>query len=156
MATTTAAAIRAVMVAAVKALRPATISQSRFEQHDEKIEIRRWALQSPVGSLRRFSIRDDGDLQGTGGDTGQEWVTATFEVVIAYPTDYRYGAAAEGQLALHNTIERDLAQIDRTIGTSGFALYGDGAVITDRRGREDTDAVSFGVLTLKVSFWRVP
>ena len=160
MAATTSAAIRDVLIAAVKALTPATLGHVPFKAHDQRsivgTEFQVWCDKNPTGAFRRFSITDDGNEQPVGAsNTDVDRVTLEMEVTIAYPRDHRYGA--QQKLDAFDVMKSDLNQLSYAVGYRAFATL-DAANATvlepERTRRVEGDACFFTVITVPFEFWR--
>lgn len=159
MATTTLSAIRTLMRQTVVGLTPQTQAHVTFTTWDEVgPSFRRWAEESAPAALRRFTIVDSGNVSVPNAtNIDREWVETDVDVVVAYPRDHRYGSS--GNLDVHDTIELDLKQIKHAIGPEGYAALdtvttGDACVVQAQQLREDGDAVMFGILKMRVGYWR--
>jgi hypothetical protein len=158
MAVTTAAEIRDAMRSAVRAITPSLLAHVPFKAHDERVPLRQWAELNKTAAFRWFSVRDTGDVvPPVVSNMDRDRVETTFEFVTAYPLDYRYG----NQLALDmdDVVESDLRQVEHKIGSNGYSLLdlttgGDATVTTIGTSRESGESCAFGVLRLRVEFWR--
>lgn len=158
MAVTTAAAIRDLMRTTVKALTPTFLENARYKPFAERVDFRAWCEANTTAAFRWFSIRDLGNIAPpVVSNTDREWIETQFEVVIAYPTDHRYGR--DMALDLDDCQEGDLKQVEHAIGTNGYQTLdvstgGDACVTTVETAREQGPACVFGVLRLSVRYWR--
>ena len=157
MSTTTVAAIRDRMIALVRALVPTVESGTKFVPYREQLDFRSWAEAHPDACLRRFSIATRGQVsppEVTNTDVERVWVE--MEAVVAYPVNSRFGERALA--SLHDVIASDLQQMEHRIGTNGYALYAASnpaaTVLTLDTDRENGPVVMFGVLVLRVGFFR--
>lgn len=158
--TTTAAAIRDTMTAAVTALVPRSVSTDRFHLYDEDgTTFQAWASENPQASFRWFSILDTGvraPPSVMGGNYQRDRVT--FEVVVAYPHTNRYGPDAGRER--EDVIEQDQRQLEHALGPFGAASYGvdvSPLVIpgqTPRWDRVDVKEVVLLVGTVAFEYWR--
>ena len=152
MTTTTPGTLRTTIAARIVALTPSLDSEVLFREHREEDSFREWALNNPAGCLRRFSVRQGPRVeQPTVTDGLTEMVAQEFEILVAYPTDGRFGALKMADL--DNAVERDRAQIAKTIGTNGTA-YTDATVTTEDEDREDIGPVTVGVVRLLARYFR--
>jgi hypothetical protein len=157
---TTSAGVRDLMRETIRALTPNVRSDARWRTHDERVDFRIWAEQNPTAAFRMFSIKTEGQLQPpVVSNTDVEWVETQFELVAAYPRDYRYGGG-QHILDLDDVIESDLRQIEHAIGTNGYQsleqVTGTEATVqTVDTIREPGIAAVFAVLRLRVMYWRV-
>lgn len=159
MPTTTAAAIRNAIVARIARLVP-VIEAERFIPSQELSDFRDAAERNKTGCFRRYSVRFMGAVTPPlVSNTDVERVGDDIEVVVAYPTTGRFGAKALH--ALDDVIASDLRQIEHEVGSNGFAnlntdlaMVGAATVLTVGQAREDGPAVTFGVLRLRVEFYR--
>ncbi len=155
MAPTTAAAIRNVILARITRLVPRVERDVRFTLHEEQDDIFKWATRSKAACLRRVSvITGDNSPPAAVSDNQKKKVEETFLVVVAYPSGHRF----RSRLGLHDVIKSDMDYLDDRVGTDGFAAYATEApaatVISEPHYRQDGDGVVFGVLPLRVSYWR--
>ena len=157
--TTTAAAIRDKMITTVEALTPTVSSGERFRLVvDDDGEFRNWADMNPVAALRRFAIYELGTIRPPEvSSTVEQWTDEDFECVLAYPRKSlsRYGAKAFRSLM--DTIKSDQKQIEDAIGTNGYQSLETSAVAVVTSGEwrlEKSPACLFGVLPLRVQYWR--
>jgi len=152
MATTTFAAFRDAQATRIAALTPSAFSDVPFREHLDEVDIRAWALEYPQASMRRFAIEDTFSPslpQITNGDVW--WWEGTEQIVIAYPTDGRYGQANLRDLS--DVLRQDFYQIDAAIGARAGA-YSSGHAVIASMSQEQHDAVTFLVLTYTFRFWR--
>jgi len=155
---TTAGAVRDLMRATVRAVAPELRSDVKWKPYDERADFRTWADANPTAAFRQFSIKTVGEIPPpVVSNTDVEWVETSVECVSAYPRDYRYGA--QHHLSLDDVIESDLRQLEHAIGTNGYAALdqatgNEALVTTEATFREPGGAVVFGVLRLRVGFWR--
>lgn len=153
---TSSAAIRDVLTSTIAALTPAR--GGKYVAHPMRSnDFRSWAEQNPTSSFRRFSVREVGPLLGPEvTNCDEEWVTTTFDVVVAYPLDFRAGP----QMALDrdDAMEADSLQIERAVGLVGFAALEAAAFCTvmaaPDREREQGQACAFTILRLPIGYWR--
>jgi hypothetical protein len=158
--TTTSAAIRDLMRTTVAGLTPSVMAADRFRAHREEQgpPFRIWCEANPQAALRLFSIRDLGAIESpalTNADV--ELVSTEFEAVVCYPNDSRYGRT--GQIGQDDVIEADQRQIDRAIGTTGYATLdtttgGAAVVVTRTVSRELANACTFLSIRFAVQYWR--
>lgn len=159
MSTTTPSAIRSAVVAIVEGLTPATEARTGYVAHREEADFRDWCAENPAGCLRRFSARWVSPTRTpTVTNTTEEWVSRDLEVVVAYPSSYRFGGV---QLAgLVDVIDVDVKQIAHAIGTNGAANYvaqlGAATVtsVTTSESSADLGPIHLGVVALDVGYYR--
>jgi hypothetical protein len=158
----TMAAIRTEIIARIEAIAPSAMADVAFLPYvdDSAIsdDLRTWAQANPGACLRRFDVEALGDTD----EVAVSWVTAervteSAEIVVAYPRDNRFGDLA----ALFDAIATDLAAIDEYAGTRGFsvdpiAAANSAAIVTEAPTREAGEGVFFGVIPLRVTYWRFP
>lgn len=125
-----------------------------FTPHREEIDLRTWAQAHPQACFRRFAVEQVGDTSDPDvSSVALERVTETFEIVIAYPTSGRQ----RDRLGLHRQIASDLRYVTYYAGTNGFSVAPIGAtIISDQWRREEGVGVVFGVIPLRVSYYRSP
>ncbi len=161
MPTTTAAAIRTSIISRIEQrLVPEVGSRDRFIASQEGSDFRDWAARNKQACLRRFSARFLGAVQAPlVSNTDVERVGDDMEIVVAYPTGHRFGSRA--LVDLDDVIEQDLKQLEHEVGSNGFsnlntdlAMIGAATVLTVGQAREDGPPVTFGVLRLRVEFYR--
>lgn len=157
MSTTTGPDVATVIAARITALVPDYDSSDRFEEITYEQGLRSFALASPGGCLRRFSVMPGPDVELPLVTDGQsEMVGQDFLVEIAYPTDWRCGP--QGIRDLVARIQLDREQISKTVGTNGFATYasepGSITVVTTFETRDDMGPVQIGVVGLKARYHR--
>lgn len=153
MARTTAATQRDLMVTTLKATQPTSIQNVIFRHHDQRGDFREFCEKAKLASFRLFAIHDVGNVSPPEVlDAVQSWHETEFEVTVAYPNDWRYGSQL--RLDQDDVLWEDLNLIDDTIGTAGFATFGDANVSLLSKGAEPGGAVTFGVLRYRIGFWR--
>lgn len=156
MAVTTAGAIRDVIIARIESKTPPTNGQYPYVPHrHDRMSLRRWASANPSACYRHFSVEYRGDTEPVEvTDAVIEQVRGTFEIVIAYPNNNRFG----NRLGLHDEMDSDLRHIDRYAGTTGFSETptSNATIISQAHAREDGDdePVWFAVLTLSAAYKR--
>ena len=158
MSTTTSAAIRNRMLTVVEALTPATQSGVRFLRHREEIDFRAWADAHPEACLRRFAVRDLGDYRpALISNTDVELRRALFEVVLAYPLNYRFGSGAN-LLGVEDVIDQDMHQVEHAVGLRGYANFtaatGAEAAWVDGETARSSSNVRFLVIAQSMEFYR--
>lgn len=158
MATTTFEAIRALQKSAIEALTPATRASTKFLAARDERDFREWAKANKTACLRRFTLLNNFDYQPPEVDNHDVvYQRMTEEVVIAYPKAWgTYGP--ENRRDLHDVMDEDWRQVDRTIGPYGQNLgnWADGQSYCSMTGVqlvEDEDVI-FTVLTYEVGFYR--
>lgn len=150
------ATIRAEIIARIEAIDPSTHGGSRFVPYTPDAalsdDLRTWAEANPGACLRRFDVEAAGDTD----EVAVSWVTAeqvteSATIVVAYPNDNRFG----GRGPLLELIAADLAEIDHYAGTRGFSVDPFTAtIVASDTAREDGASVLFGVIPLRVTYWR--
>lgn len=149
------ALIRQSMCTAVKAILPLLHSGDPFREHDSSVPFLEFCEQNPASAWRLFYIRGTGAEEPSEVISDLEWVWTEMECAVAYPRDYRAGDLMGNDL--DDLIESDLRQLNATIGTAGYSTLenaASGTVMTQGVRREEGEACLFGVLTLRVGFWR--
>jgi len=152
---TTAGAIRSVMLTAVEALTPTSHSGDPFRAWRERMPLMDWAPEHADQCLRRVSIRNEGSQEPAAiTDTLTEETSDTFEIVVAYPTNHRFGEKA--LTSLDDVIEEDTTKIHATIGPPGYASLAAAATVLHQTpwSREERDGVTFAVITYRVDYYR--
>lgn len=150
---TTSAAIRDEMITLLQALTPLALAATPYRVHREAGDFRQWAVEHANACMRRFSVRDNFIVtmpDVTGLDL--EWVQTTFTLVVAYPATYRAGA--DGMRDSDDLIEKDMHQIDGTIGTRGYGNYTAGTVTTESMGITESDEVRLLEMDFLVRYYR--
>lgn len=154
MATTTPAAIRDVIVARIEALTPPMHGANAYRPHRQnRVRLRTWAAANPAACLRVFAVEPRGDTAPFEVTMAtQEQVRESFDIVIAYPSDHRFGTL-EG---VDDVIASDLRHLDYYAGTTGFSVTptSNATIISKQYAREEDGAVWFGVIPLEVVYWR--
>lgn len=156
--TTTSAAIRDRMLTVVEAVVPASHSGQRFARHREEMDFRAWADANPAACLRRFSVRDLGDARpALVSNTDVELVRAIFEVVIAYPLNFRFGTGTAA-LGLEDVVDQDRHRIEHAVGMRGYANFtaatGAEAAWVEGETARETSKVRFLVIAQTMEFYR--
>jgi len=152
---TTAGAIRDVMLAAVEAKTPTVESGTPFLAFREQVDFREWAAQHPDACLRRVSIRNLGSQEPAAvTNTLTEETSDTFEVIVAYPSNHRFGGKA--RTSLDDAIEADQIAIHATIGPPGYASLAAAATVLHQESwsRETAGSATLAVITYRVDYYR--
>jgi len=106
------------MLPLVESISPQVLSGDRFIAHRESEPFLPWCESASDACLRRFSIRDTGDnLQPPITNTTEAWLTVIFEVLVAYPDNYRYGSD-QGRTQ-DDVMRSDYHQVDGVLGLRG-------------------------------------
>lgn len=131
---TTFATIRDQQSSVIVALTPSVRSDIKFREHLGEVPFIEWASANPNGALRRFSIRNEFDIEiGPTSDGSLEWWSHNETVLIAYPAHPAlYGA--QNDRDADDFIDSDLRQIDAAIGRNGSANYANTQHITELTG----------------------
>lgn len=149
------ATIRQSMCTAVKAISPTLHSDEKFREWPNTSDFVEFCEKNPASARRLFFIRGTGDVRIESDNSSMRWEITEVECVVAYPRDFHAGELMLNDL--DDLIESDLLQFDATIGTAGYSTLEDavsGVVTTIGQSREDGEACVFGVLRLRVEFWR--
>lgn len=159
--TTTSAIIRDSIATRVAAVTPSAGTGDPFREHRYADPLREWALANPASALRRFSVRWDGAvLPPLVTNTTEETVERDIEIVVAYPTSWRFGG--QQLVDLEEVIDADCRRINHEVGTNGFAslatVTNTSATVTTviEAANEIGPVVSFGVVRLHVLYSRSP
>lgn len=115
--TTTPANIRDRIITLITAITPTNLEGDKYRVTRDltDADFRAACLSSPQSCLRRFQVRKvgkRGNPQVSNVDAARHDVA--FEIVVAYPNTYRYGAAAGRDR--DDVIDEDLAQLDFAVG----------------------------------------
>lgn len=159
--TTTPATIRDSIASRILALTPSAHTGDPFREHRYAEDLPLWAESNPAGCLRVFSVRWSGSTSAPSvTNTTEEYVERDLEIVVAYPTTWRFG---EMQLVdLEEVIDADIRRINHEVGTNGFAALATAAntsatVTTLSEGPPEIGpVVSFGTVRLHVLYSRSP
>lgn len=155
--TTTIAAIRDNLATRIGAIAPTVAADTKFRVFREEQPFREWAAANPAAAFRRFSVRA-GAVVGQPEiiDSTATWIEQDIDVVVAYPTNGRFGSRV--MVDVDEIVFADLAKIDHTVGTEGYATFAasipDAAVTTIEAMREEAGPVTYGVLRLRAHFYR--
>lgn len=159
--TTTPATIRDSIAARIVALTPSAHTDDKFREHTYLDDLRLWAEANPTGCLRVFSVEwNDNIPPPLVTNTTEEQAEDDIEIVVAYPTTWRYGE--RGLVDLKTTIAADIRRINHEVGTNGFAALAtatntSATVTTLSEGPSEIGpVVSFGVVRLHVLYSRSP
>lgn len=153
MATTTYEALRDAQLAAIEAINPGAHSRERFARHRAERDFRSWAEAAPKACFRRFAVEDLHQYDPIdASDMVQEPRFGRGEIVIAYPTDFRYGS--DNVRDLNDLIRRDTVAIINAAGYRASHLYTDAAVYQGEPPRtEQVEGVTFLVIEYRFFFW---
>lgn len=149
--TTTPAAIRASMIAAVRALTPTSLSSRKFLPYTQSAPFIEWCEKHPLASFRLFQVRRIFDEEGIEvSNTDVREIHARWELLVAYPINNQY-AKDSGQpgLALDDVLEEDKELIDRAAGSEGYANYSATAVLTESKSVDFGEKVAF----IRLQIW---
>lgn len=159
MSVTTIAAIRDRMETVIRGLTPQSLSGDLFapSQNAGDGNFRDWAAGSGAAALRRFQVRDVGDMgPPMVSNMDIERRDVIFEVIIAYPQSHRYGA--QGAIDRDDVIEMDTLQIEGAIGWRGGQNFQgsspNASWVSGTCARERYDPVDFLVFRNIMSFYR--
>ena len=155
MSSTTTQLIREDRRDIIKALSPSQLASAKFREFDKNGDFRTSSDLNPNTCCRRFQITDlTSDETILSSSATEEEVTTTFEVVVAYPADGRFG---RDQISgLEDAIRADQTHIEDRIGAMRYANYPTGLRLFQL---EDTEVergegVYFLVSTYAVNFSR--
>lgn len=156
MATTTLEAIRDQQETVILGLVPGSSASDAFRLYRAHVDFRSWSEQNTQACFREFNIEDQGDRDDsseTVSNMDQEEVTASLELVIAYPHDYNYGY--ENRRDMLDMMRQDAEQIRLAIGIQGASNYVSGQCLADANWTfENGDGVTFTVFDISVRFYR--
>lgn len=118
---TTAPAICAELIAAIRVLAPVSLSQNGFVPHQEQKDFVEWATSAGSAQLRRFSVRfNEGGMPIVSG-YNYEVRRDPFTISVAYPTSWRAG---DSLLDMQRIIDQDRHAIEHACGwRAGFATF---------------------------------
>ena len=115
----------------------------------ERVSLRSWAPANVPACLRRYEVTPVVTTPAVESQPDRERVRTTYEVVVSYPRDNRFGDLHY----LDATIAADLYAIDYYVGQTGTPPAAS-SVISRSQRREYAPGVVFGVLTIDVEYWR--
>lgn len=153
---TTPGAIRDRMATLITGITPRLHAGQKFLRHREQSPFRAAMDAVPGACLRRFSVRNLGDItQALVTDHQVERVEETMIVEVAYPTDGRHGGV---ELAgLDDAINSDATRIEATIGipSSDATLKGLASIFRPADVERDfSEAVTYLTIRLRVEYAR--
>ena len=146
------AVIRQVMTDAVTALAPNDHAGDLFRAHDSSVPFIDFCERNP--QLRRFYIRGDGSFEIETSTADKEWGWTNIQYACCYPLDFHAGDEMGNDR--DDLIESDMRQVQYTIATNYATLETAvaGCVTESNATREDGEACTYGVLTMRVGYWR--
>lgn len=154
MATTDFATIRDRQIARIGALTPtAQPTTIGFNRSPKRWPVREWALRNATSAvLRQFEIVRVGETNPPSICHGsQQQRDEQCEIVIAYPTELGlYGT--EDHDDLEKTIRSDARQIADVVFSPNNYVSGQNAAIPTIREPEKSDAVWFGVVSVRLIY----
>jgi hypothetical protein len=132
-----------------------TCEAERYTLFNERDDFRTWAQAHKQSCVRAVSVAAlEHVAPPSVSGTDRAWIETELEVVIAYPTDQRFGSGTD----LRRVIGADLAQLDGEVGGDGYQARSPGVAVgtiqTIGQSRESGDGVTFGVLRLRAGFYR--
>ena len=149
MGTTTFEAVRNSQFTAIEGITPSSLDSAKFVKHHAEQDFRTWCEENPQACFRRVSIADLFDYEGPQiSNTDVEFVEGRQEIVVAYPTDYRYGLDAMRDM--RDIIREDRNDLDNALGHRGTGNYTDAHAVLDSEMVEEAEGVRF--LTLGYVF----
>jgi hypothetical protein len=116
---TTAQSIRDRAIAAIGALTPNSLFGTKYRKYlnEGRGDFIAWATEFPAAALRRFQVRESGDVGPEVSNTDYEERKLTLTITVAYPQNARSGP--DQALDRDDVIEEDFKQIDFAIGIYG-------------------------------------
>mgnify|MGYP003510524320 FL=1 len=143
------------MITAVKAIDPLLHGDLRFTEHDSSVGFAEFCERNPGAVRRRVFIRGDGTFELDTSTADKEYGWTTIQAAVAYPRDWFAGPERGNDLDA--LIESDMKQLEHTIGINGYPRLEqavDGCVSESTPTREEGDACIYGLLTMRVGYWR--
>jgi hypothetical protein len=149
---TTFETFRGEVATKITGLTPVSFEGIKFYEHRAEMPFRDWARENPSACFRRFAIVDLFEYEATTASThDSEWVDGTYELLIAYPRDFRYGT--QGGRDQRDVMREDEKYVDETIGLH-VQNYTDGHCVKTSDNHEEDDTVSFLASTYAFRFFR--
>lgn len=151
--TTTLEAIMDRLAAIIVDLEPESETAVRFRRHEGKVDFRDWAEKHSAGCYRAFDVRDTGEREPpAASNMDVEDEDRIVEVVIAYPSNSRYGSGNDRDRDA--VIDQDAIQVEDAVGTNSSGSVDNATMITEVALREDGSPVTFSVIRLRAYFSR--
>lgn len=152
MATTTYSAIRDDQIAAIVAITPTSHSDVKFLVSLDEGDFREWAEKFPNACFRRFTVRYLSEDEPPNSNLDVEFRTVYAEIIVAYPTDRRYGS--ENARDLSDVMRQDGISLNNAAGLRGYGNLGPDATVTNAKPEHETGSgVSFLVMPYTVRYW---
>lgn len=152
---TTAETIRTKQKGLIQSLNGSQLRAVKFREHTHRSDFREWAEDNPGACMRRFQINDLMTYESPlVSDMVEEQQVTSFEVVVAYPADGRFGR--DELMGVSDAIRSDMKKIDTAIGHLGTANYvaGQNASILQDSEVERGDQVWFLSMEFEIMFYR--
>jgi hypothetical protein len=113
-------AIRDRVYTLLESLAPTSLSSDKFRRYRNEAgaNFSDWAESQPAAAFRRFQVREVGDDELPDvSDTTTERVTATLEIIVAYPQTHRTGPA--NAMDRDDVINQDWKSLNASVGIYG-------------------------------------
>lgn len=154
--TTTPGDLRDLIAALVTATVPALLAKNRFLESKYETDFEEWCQRNPDACFRRFSVRNTFNFfQPEMSNTDVEEDIVDFELIVGYPSTYRYGSHAA--VDMDAAIQSDKILLKNAVGLDGYGNFTTLATFMVVRASTDIqrgDGVTFLRMVLPYRFFR--